>query len=228
MEFIKQPKPLSLQGEQGQNWKKFKKAMEVYMIASGCADKDKRIQAAVWLHCLGEEAGEILDTLGITETEKSDPVKIIKYLDEHFLPKVNISIERHKFNTRVQGESESFDSFLNDLRKISANCEFGNLKEDMIRDRIVCAVYDKRVKDRLLRETELKLQKAIEICKAAEETTSNINKLLNKTPLGFDKNCSIAAVTKTSHHSNSRVTAGSVVNIVMIRYSVIVTSQESK
>lgn len=114
------------------------------------------------------------------------------------MPKVNVSIERHKFNTRVQRENETFDSFLNDLRRISADCDFGALRDDMIRDRIVCAIIDKRVKDRLLRESDLKLQKAIDICKAAEETSSNISSLLKKAAQG-ETSGSVSVITKKNY-----------------------------
>ncbi|EFA12239.1 hypothetical protein TcasGA2_TC002046 [Tribolium castaneum] len=112
---------------------------------------------------------------------------------EYFIPKTNVSVERHKFNSRMQLSRETFDMFLSELRKIAANCNFGNLKDKLIRDRIVCAVNDKRVKDRLLRESDLTLKKAIDICQAAELTNSNISELLHKNQIG-----DVAAINKKS------------------------------
>ncbi|XP_071055933.1 uncharacterized protein [Onthophagus taurus] len=184
MESLKQPKSMSMTGDLGQNWKKFRKAMDVYINASGCSTKDKKVQASVWIHCMGEEAAGILETLDLNETDEQDPEVIKTKLDEYFIPKTNISVERHKFNTRIQMEGETFDGFLSELRKIAANCDFGTLKEELIKDRIVCATRDKRVKDRLLRESNLTLKRATEICQAAEQTSASINELVLKQKVG--------------------------------------------
>lgn len=178
MENLHQPKPVSLVGDLGLNWKRFKKAMLTYMVASGASSKPLDVQAALWLHCMGEETVDILDNLGLSEQQKKDPNQIISQLEGYFTPQTNISIKRHQFNTRLQQEGESFAHFLNDLRKVANECDFGTLKDDLIRDRIVCAVRDKRVKDRLLRESSLTLTKTVEICQAAEQSNQDIGCLM--------------------------------------------------
>lgn len=180
MEFLKQPKSMSLEGNQALSWKKFKENMELYMVASGCKTKEKAIQAAVILHCVGEEVRDIFNTLELSDEEKEDPKVIMTKLNDYFLPKKNISVERHKFNTRVQEVSETFDVFLSDLRKIASCCEFGAIKDELIKDRIVCGIHNPKIKDRLLRETKLDMTRAIEICKAAEETDKHIKKLIDQ------------------------------------------------
>jgi hypothetical protein len=42
-------------------------------------------------------------------------------------------MERHKFNTAVQGK-QSFQEFLADLKIKASMCRFGELKDEMIRD----------------------------------------------------------------------------------------------
>lgn len=56
------------------------------------------------------------------------------------------------------------------LRENERNWEFGDTKDYMLQDKIVFSVTDKRVKDQLLRELGLSLQKAIDICNASEVT----------------------------------------------------------
>ena len=55
-------------------------------------------------------------------------------------------------------------------------CEFGELGEEetMIRDKLVLGMRDERTKERLLREGEVTLQKAIDICHAAEASRQQI------------------------------------------------------
>ena len=69
---------------------------------------------------------------------------------------------------RTQSETEDFNSFFNDVKKLVMNCDFGSIKDDMIRDKIVCGIKDRQVKQRLLGEEALSLDKAINICRAAE------------------------------------------------------------
>ena len=47
------------------------------------------------------------------------------------------------------------------LRLIARNCEFKDLKDELIRDRIVCGTNSERIKERLLREQDLTLDKAL-------------------------------------------------------------------
>ena len=54
------------------------------------------------------------------------------------------------------------------LKARSQYCEFRDLIESFIRDKIALGVQDKKVQERLLRETNLSLDKAISICRAAE------------------------------------------------------------
>lgn len=39
---------------------------------------------------------------------------------------------------------EKFDNFLNDLKKLTRNCNFGSFKDILIKDRIVSGIHDNR------------------------------------------------------------------------------------
>lgn len=181
MEFLKQPASMSMSGDLGSNWRKFKNSFTLYLVATGCKEKPKEVQAAVLLHCLGEEVNEVLETLDLTADEKTDPDTIVKKLDVYFLPKCNSSVETHKFNSRNQLYGESFEHFLAELKKIARDCEFGTFRDRLIKDRIVSGIRDRKVKERLLRETNLDLTKTIEICRVAEQTEQHIKEMIDKT-----------------------------------------------
>ena len=55
------------------------------------------------------------------------------------------------------------------------------LSRGLVRDTIVVGIRDDAVRSRLLREVELDLQKAIDICRAAEQTRSHMDALKNAT-----------------------------------------------
>lgn len=86
----------------------------------------------------------------------------------HCSPKKNETYERYVFRSRVQQQQETFDNFLTDLRLKAKTCNFDQLNESMIRDQIVFGISDAKVRQRLLRETELTLQEAIKICQASK------------------------------------------------------------
>ena len=59
------------------------------------------------------------------------------------------------------------------------NCEFRDLKDSLIRDRIVLGVTDNHVRECLLRVPDLTLEKALEISRAAEATQSQLKQMQN-------------------------------------------------
>ena len=92
-------------------------------------------------------------------------------MTEHFEPKRNITYEPYVFNTVSQDEDESFDQFLNRLQELMTTCNFSTLEEEMMRDRIVIGIRDNRTHERLLREPDLKLERAIDTCRTNELAT---------------------------------------------------------
>ena len=55
-------------------------------------------------------------------------------------------------------------------KKINSKCEFETFHDSLIKDMIVCGTNDNSLIERLLRESELTLPKAIAAGHAAEET----------------------------------------------------------
>ncbi|XP_061170876.1 uncharacterized protein LOC133180347 [Saccostrea echinata] len=84
------------------------------------------------------------------------------------------------FNTRVQKEGERIDTYVTDLKQRAASCEFENLQDSLIRDRVVCGIKSDSVKKRLLREENLTLQRAIDICRANEASESQIKNIADE------------------------------------------------
>ena len=79
----------------------------------------------------------------------------------------------HAFNTRSQRDGETTDQYVTDLKTKAQKCEFGEFKDSLIRDRIVCGIRCDKTRSRLLRESDLTLQRAVDILCRANETTSS-------------------------------------------------------
>lgn len=83
-------------------------------------------------------------------------------------PQKNIVYERYVFRSRMQQPDETFDCFVTDLKLKAQSCEFGELKDSMIRDQIVYRIQDKRIRERLLRDAKQTLEEAERLCHASE------------------------------------------------------------
>ena len=85
----------------------------------------------------------------VDDADKDDPQKVLDKLAEYCSPRSNEVIETHRFWNMTY--HEPFDSFLTDLRSRANLCNFGDMKDRMLRDKIVFSVTDK-VQELLLRD----------------------------------------------------------------------------
>ncbi|XP_045446883.1 uncharacterized protein K02A2.6-like [Melitaea cinxia] len=115
------------------------------------------------------------------QTGTSEFEKVIEKFEEHFNPERNEIYERYKFFTRNQNEGESYEDYSVALRDLSSTCNFDFLTDSLIRDRLVCGISEKTVKDRLLRTKDLTLAKAIDICRTSQETQRQLEKICSST-----------------------------------------------
>ena len=84
-------------------------------------------------------------------------------------PLANTPYERCIFNTRNQKESETFDQYLTELRKLSNSCKFDTITPDeILRDRLILGLKNEKIKKRLLKDNELTLVTLIRICQSEE------------------------------------------------------------
>ena len=82
---------------------------------------------------------------------------------------MNEVLERKKFNSRVQGEGETFDDFLTCLRDLSRSCNFcSSCNVSLIRDRIVIGLRSTETVHKLCAIPNLSLPAAISLCRCQE------------------------------------------------------------
>ena len=69
---------------------------------------------------------------------------------------------------RRQEEGESVDSFITSLYRLAEHCNYRDLHNEMIRDRIVVGLRDAALSERLQTDSELTLDKAITMARQTE------------------------------------------------------------
>ena len=188
MDGFRKPAPLVFQGNVSENWRRFQLEFDIYVECIGTLTD--RQQAMVLLNLAGPEAAErersftyapavpAGDGQAAVPAESRYDVTVLKRkFTELCTPKKNVILERHYFNSRSQLSGESFGTFLSDLRIKASSCEFGDLHDELIRDRIVTGVQSDVIRKQLLQQSELRLDRAVEICRVHEVTESRVGEL---------------------------------------------------
>ncbi|KAF7646309.1 hypothetical protein LDENG_00190110 [Lucifuga dentata] len=148
------------------------------MLAIGL-EGDEKQKIALLLTVAGRSALDVYNMFILTEEEKDKFDAVINKVERYCTLRKNETYERYIFRNRMQKESESIEQYVMDLKLKSQLCNFGTLCDSMIRDQIVIGVLDKRVRMHLLKEADLTLKKAMEICQAAESTREQIKTFAN-------------------------------------------------
>jgi hypothetical protein len=167
MDYIKKVDNLRVDGNLADNWKKFRQAFDIFVIAAEVDTKKDPIKVAILLNAVGEEARDLFETFGLPAADKISFEKVLAAFENHCLPKKNILFERSVFYHRHQADGEPFEKFLFDVKKFAQRCDFPD-ESKMIRDRIVLGLYDKDVQAKLIQSGDINADKVIEICKTAE------------------------------------------------------------
>ena len=182
MDQLKPPSPPEFDATNlATTWRRWKVALQLYvdLVLEG---KEEIVKVKMFRYLIGHKGREILDTLTLPAETEASPrtlAQLIKAFDEYCEPKKNETVERYKFFTRDQEQGETIDKYVTELRLLTARCNFGNLEDSMLKDRIVCGIKDNALRERLLRENALDLQKCIDICRASQlskERTKTLEK----------------------------------------------------
>ena len=94
----------------------------------------------------GRRYSSFVRTLG-EDRENYETVKT--KFDSHFVQRRNVIFERARFNRRRQEEGEPVESFITALYSLAEHCGYGNLHDEMIRDRIVVGIRNNSLSEKL-------------------------------------------------------------------------------
>ncbi|XP_056001795.1 uncharacterized protein LOC125656292 [Ostrea edulis] len=144
-----------------EEWPKWVKRFERFRVVSGLSKKDEAIQVNTLIYAMGNEAEDIFNSFGLNEDDAKKYETVSDKFQAHFVSRRNVIFERAKFNQRKQQEGESADSFITALYTLVEHCEYGQLKDEMIRDRIVVGIRDSKLSEKLQLNPDLKLEDAI-------------------------------------------------------------------
>lgn len=174
---LKAPDPFSFESRDlAANWGIWQRQFEWYLVAtSSGVNVDEEMLVGVLLTLLGAEGLKIYDTFLFDPA--TDARKIIPVLDRftaHFEPRRCEVYERFKFLKRHRRPDETFDAWLIALRSLVKTCNYGAVVDSFLRDAIVLGIADPLVREKLLYEKDLQLEKACDIVRACEHSKAQL------------------------------------------------------
>ena len=155
-----------------EDWTSYTERLEQYFVANN-EGEDK--QRATLLSVCGSQTYLLLKSLlaPVKPAEKSYEERV-QILKDHYQPKPTVIVERFNFHSRYRKQEETVANFVAELRKLAGHCQFGDSLSDMLRDRLVCGINDKRIQRRLLAEPDLTFKRAFELAQGLEIAVRNL------------------------------------------------------
>ena len=101
----------------------------------------------------------------------------MELLDKHLSPKPLVIAECSRFHKRDQKDGESIPVYVAELRKLSEHWDFKANLNNALWDRLVCGIKHGNIQKKLLSESDLTLQKAIDIATAMETPAKDADQL---------------------------------------------------
>ena len=131
------PGVLSLKGDLVKNYNRFKSSWDNFLIASQLDKASEARKLATLKTCIGEATLDIIESFEYAQGETESLALVFKKLELYFCGEKSEIYKRYKFNVRDMKSEEAYDGYLAALRELAKTCNYGTLKDSLIRDRIV-------------------------------------------------------------------------------------------
>lgn len=163
------PEKLNIKtGNIRKNWQLFRQTWKNYETATKLSSNTNEQRIATLLTVIGQNALEVYNTFQFNEAEETTIDNVLDKFENYCVPQSNLTFERYKLFSRKQNSAESIDEYVTCLKGLASSCEFGEISNSLVKDAMVLGVHDEKLRETLLRELKLSLEKAISIARAAE------------------------------------------------------------
>ncbi|KAJ8914042.1 hypothetical protein NQ315_017561, partial [Exocentrus adspersus] len=136
--------------------------LEQYFIAN-FIDEDRRV--AVLLTVIGPQTYKILRDLCDPILPKNKAyTDLCSLLKKQFSPQISVFRKRIEFYEARQKQGETINEWYARMKNLAVNCNFGNLLEPILKDKLVTGLTKGKILDRLCEEDEAKgIQELLEL-----------------------------------------------------------------
>ena len=137
MDQLKPPESMCWQGNLAENWKMFEQRFRLYLSAIGYDSKAVKTKSSVLLHLLGEKGLEVYNTFKFEDGHEMNLDEIMAKFQAYCNSRRNVTFQRYIFFTYIHPQDTNLSRYVTTLKKLAEPCEFGTLKDSIIRDRII-------------------------------------------------------------------------------------------
>jgi hypothetical protein len=199
---IPYPERFSFEAQKWPSWKRFQR----FRAASDLASKPQERQIAMLIYCMGDKAEDIFSSYQPPNDDAKVYDTVLQRFDDHFVIQKNIIFKRATFNKRVQEqeEGETAETFITALHKLAETCDYGTLREQLIRDRIVVGIKDNKLSERPQLGKQLTLDKATTMVRQAEHVHGQQATIHGTTSATATLVNAIQGPTQSSHENQWR------------------------
>lgn len=179
------PEKFSFQKEDWEHWiiqyERFRQATHLFK-------QDDKVQVNNLLLYMGSKVNTVLDSMNKKESELLSYEEAKKFFDDYYTKTNNIRYERAKFNLRNQHESESASEYIGEIVDMGKKLKYGALTDELIMDRLVVGILDKRLSRTLQLDSSLSLQSTIDKIMQSEAINKQSKELSHsQSTSGIDK-----------------------------------------
>uniref|UniRef100_A0A1I8IKH4 CCHC-type domain-containing protein n=1 Tax=Macrostomum lignano TaxID=282301 RepID=A0A1I8IKH4_9PLAT len=147
-----------------QRWKTWARRFNSYIRAAGITDATQQLELLVYT--AGEKLEDFMEDNSVQKGKSTN--ELIQKLQEIFDQKNSVVFLRYQFETCRQEEGESIDAWYHRLRKAADQCEFGELRDSLIRDKVVAHYRSEKIRRELLQLNDICLADVLKRIRARE------------------------------------------------------------
>ncbi|XP_050483610.1 uncharacterized protein LOC126870168 isoform X1 [Bombus huntii] len=162
--YARPPEPLSDNGDMVQNWQKWRKDFMIFMKASNSINKERDYQAYLLRTYIGKIGQDVIEKIVSNPLKEGDDMNILlAKLDKYFLSTKNEVIERYNFFKSRKNSNVSIENYIVYLKNKAKTCNFGNMTDSIIRDKLIIEFDNKQMRQKLFNIKNLNLSGFISI-----------------------------------------------------------------
>ncbi|XP_076383265.1 uncharacterized protein LOC117223668 isoform X3 [Megalopta genalis] len=172
-----EPTALSNDGDITKNWLKWKKEFLEYLEKNNYTEKSEDLKIHLLKTNIGEHGLHAIATIDNCNNLEM----LLEKLDTFFEVPESEVVKRYNFFTSLPKKDQSIDNYILELKEKAIICDFGNLTDSLIRDKIIINITDKQLQSKLLETEDLNLIKLMSVCHDYEKL------YLRNVPMKYEK-----------------------------------------
>ncbi|KAK7878016.1 hypothetical protein WMY93_031329 [Mugilogobius chulae] len=158
------------------DWPEWKQRFSRYRLATKLNKDSGDIQVSSLIYSMGSEAEKIFSSFHFaSDDDKKNYDVVLQKFDEYFIPRRNVIHERACFYQRSQQPGETAEQYIRVLYELAEHCDFGDKRDEHIRDRLVVGIHDKELSRKFQLKADLTLLEVVEQVRQAEEIMKQVS-----------------------------------------------------